>query len=194
MAAARAPAYSALASMMLLPKYRNGLATGNTNCGVPLPIVFGYGLLPKSRELRTAVSPLYQTPSCEVPPWTTSGEGAKPVTVAASCPGVSAGPERMSFFPSSPPRSRARPGRCARPPVGEPAVVPVGAAAGYQRLDVTEYVSVSWGSRAPGPAPAPPVTVMCCRRSGRSRDRPRTRPRSSSALSPPGRTSRRRSS
>src|SRR6266567_540421 len=48
--------------------------------GVPLPIVVGNGFGPKSRWVMVCGSPLYQTPSCDVSPKTTRGEGEKACT------------------------------------------------------------------------------------------------------------------
>ncbi len=48
--------------------------------GVPLPIVVGNGFGPKSRWVMVCGSPLYQTPSCDVSAYTTSGDGEKPWT------------------------------------------------------------------------------------------------------------------
>ena len=53
--------------MTSLPAWANGAATGKMKCGA-LPVMSGYGFVPKSRIDRTRGSPLYQRPSCEVSP------------------------------------------------------------------------------------------------------------------------------
>src|SRR5579864_905455 len=72
---------SALASITLLPAYLKVSATGKMKSGVPLPSWVGNGFDPKSRWVIVCGSPLYQMPSCDVLPYTTSGEGAKPMKV-----------------------------------------------------------------------------------------------------------------
>src|SRR6266852_5899528 len=56
--------------------------------GVPLPMVVGNGFGPKSRWAIVCGSPLYQTPSCDVSPKTTSGEGEKPWTLMPAGSGI----------------------------------------------------------------------------------------------------------
>src|SRR5579859_3904507 len=72
---------SALASITLLPAYLKVSATGKMKSGVPLPSWVGDGFDPKSRCVMVCGSPLYQMPSCDVLPYTTSGDGANPMKV-----------------------------------------------------------------------------------------------------------------
>src|SRR6266851_2773956 len=91
-----------LASSTLLPAYLNVLATGKMKSGVPLPSCVGNGFDPKSRCVIVCGSPLYQMPSCDVLPYTTSGDGAKPMSWALASDGIPFGPVRSSVAAETP--------------------------------------------------------------------------------------------